>query len=446
MNLVLFLYIAAFFSIALGEFGQFPFGRTDFSVSATDILLTMCLTALLIWNIGIRKNLVIPKNFIYLILFWAIALISLLFSLDLSGWFYLVRFIIYSSTFYLTFHLVKARLLGLQEFLTLIKIGVMTLAIFGVFQLIIFPDLEVLTMYGYDPHKFRIFSTFLDPNFFGAFLVFGFILSLHELVSKKYLNFHDYLKENHWNLIWNGMLVASIIFTFSRSAYLMLALAMLILLSVKNRKLLLFSVILFIVLYFTFPIFNQRINGAIRIDASASGRFSSWDKGLEIFQKNPVLGVGFNNVRNYSRENNLVQLFSSDGGNSGSGIDSSFIFIMTTTGLIGLVSFSMLMFKILLDFFTDITKSFKYFYSLQFQPVKFLNKDFKLPVFTRWLNNGYQKNSYGRNNYLSLPLLSLTLGVMLNSFFINSLFYPQVMFVWYSLLGVYYGLGEGEGS
>src|SRR3989344_2392489 len=99
MNLILFTFIAAFFTLSLGEFGQFPFGNTDFSVSVFDILLTLSLSALLVWNIAIKKNLKMPRNFPYLIIFWAIAILSLFFSLDLSGWLYLIRFVIYASTF-----------------------------------------------------------------------------------------------------------------------------------------------------------------------------------------------------------------------------------------------------------------------------------------------------------------------------------------------------------
>ena len=171
MNLILFLFIATFFTLSLGEFGQFPFGNTDFSVSIFDILLTLSLSTALIWNIAVKKNLKLPRNFLYLIIFWAIAILSLFFSLDLSGWLYLLRFIIYSATFYLAFHLVKSKILSLNEFLTLIKITSITLAVLGFVQLIFYPDLGVLSDLGYDPHKYRLFSTFLDPNLLGTFFI-----------------------------------------------------------------------------------------------------------------------------------------------------------------------------------------------------------------------------------------------------------------------------------
>lgn len=446
MYLVLFLYIAAFFTLTLGEFGQFPFGKTDFSVSATDILLTLALTVSLIWNIGIRKNLAIPKNFKYLMVFWAVALTSLLFSLDLSGWFYLLRFVIYSSVFYLTFHLVKSRILGLNEFLKLIKITFVSLASIGLLQLIIFPDLEVLSPLGFDPHKYRVFSTFLDPNFLGAFLNFGLAFMIFELTSKKISGVKKYVCDNKWSIISVVISGTAIFLTFSRSAYLMFIIMLTIILVAKSIKLLGIFFIALVIAFLVFPPFSIRIQGAINVDDSAIARFSSWDKGLTIFQDNPILGVGFNNIRNYSQKENLVILSSVDGGNSGAGIDSSLIFILATTGLVGFISFALLLFKILSDFLPAATFNLKSFYNVQFKDVKFLKRIFELPVLGKWYKESYEKSRVVKNNYLSLPLIALTLGFMVNSFFINSFFFPQVMFIWYSLLGVYYGLGEGEGS
>lgn len=438
MYLVLFLYIAAFFSLILGEFGQFPFGRTDFSVSATDMLLTLALSAALIWNVGIRKSLILPRNFIYLMIFWAVCILSLFFSLDLSGWFYLIRFIIYSSTFYLTFSLVKSRILGLGEFLTLVKVTGVALAVIGLFQLIVFPDLETLTALGFDPHKFRIFSTFLDPNFLGAFLNFGFGLVIFELISKKISGSKKYVQDNKWSIISAVILGTAIFLTFSRSAYLMFIIMLMIILVVKSIKLLGIFFVSLIILYLIFPPFSARIQGAINIDKSAIERFSSWDKGLTIFQNNPILGVGFNNIRKYSQQMNLTKLFSADGGNSGAGIDSSLIFILATTGLVGFLTFILLIIKVLSDLILSLTTNFKDLYNLQFRPFRIMKTILKLPVLEKWHKDNYVNLYKIEPNYLSLPLFALTLALMANSFFINSLFFPQVMFIWYSLLGVYF--------
>lgn len=448
MNLILFLFIATFFSLTLGEFGQFPFGKTDFSVSIMDILLTLDLSALLIWNIAIKKNLKLPRNFLYLTVFWTIGILSLFFSLDLSGWLYLLRFIIYSSTFYLSFHLIKSRILNLNEFLTLVKITTVALGVLGLIQLIIYPDLEILSSLGYDPHKNRVFSTFLDPNLLGAFLNFGLVTLIYELLNKKFTTVKNFLKENKLDLLWTIISSAAVLLTFSRSAYLMLVVSLLVILAVKNKKLLIFFSAAVVVLYLVFPAFNARIQGAINIDRSASERFSSWDKGLLIFQQNPILGVGFNNIRNYSQNLDLIKLFSADGGNSAAGVDSSLIFILATTGLIGFISFVLFLVRNLSDLISSLTYNARAFYSVKFKPVKFMTKVLEIPGLGKWYKEGSGNNSEIKPNGLSLPLFALTLGLIANSFFVNSLFFPPIMIIWFAYLGVFYGLGDavGDGS
>ncbi len=461
MNLILFLYIAAFFSLTLGEFGQFPFGQTSFSVSIMDILLTLSLSALLIWNIAIKKNLNLPRNFLYLIIFWVICILSLIlslreikvslfFSLDLSGWLYLLRFIIYSFTFYLTFHLVRSKILGLGEFLTLVKVTCITLGVAGLIQLAFYPDLEMLSLLGYDPHKSRVFSTFLDPNLLGTFLNFGLVILIYELISKKFTTINEFFKENKLIILSAAILSVAVLLTFSRSAYLMLVVSLLVILAVKNRKLLAIFSAIILVLYLVFPTFNARIDGAFNIDDSAKERFLSWDKGLIIFQENPIIGVGFNNIRNYSLKTDLIKLFSPDGGNSGSGIDSSLIFLLATTGLIGFLSFVIFLVGNIADIVSSLTYNLKEFYEIKLKPFKFLTRVLEIPGLGKWYCEGSEKTSTIKPNSLSLPLLALTLGLIASSFFINSLFFPPVMIIWFSSLGVFYGLGDppagGEGS
>lgn len=407
MYLSLFLFIAAFLSLSLGEFGQYPFGQTGFSLSATDVLVFLNLAVMLIWNIGIKKNLALPKNFFWLAGFWAIGIFSLLVNFNFSGWLYLFRFIVYSGAFYLAFHLVKSKILDWGEFLTLVKLVSVIVAVLGLVQLIIYPDLEPLSGYGYDPHKYRLFSTFLDPNFAGTFLSFSAIFISAGLLNKKLSGFKQFLKENKFDLISGLLILVSIILTFSRSAYLMLFSGLFILLVFKRKLLLIPLFLIPLILYLIFPPFSDRINGVINLDKSASERILSWEKGLTIFQQNPLFGVGFNNIRQAAEKLNLNKTYSADGGNSGAGIDSSLIFVMATTGIAGIAVYFIFLFKILFDCINRIIR---------------------------------KKSEFALAFFASLA------GLLLNSFFINSLFFPVIMVVWFSSLGVLYGLGEGEGE
>ena len=139
--------------------------------------------------------------------------------------------------------------------------------------------------------------------------------------------------------------------------------------------------------------------GALSIDISASERFTSWDKGLKIFNMNPVYGIGYNNIRSVSIENNLLKTFTVDGGNSGSGVDSSWLVILATTGILGGIAFGYWYLKLIVIFLK------------QFLLKK--NRDF-------------------------LILGGLLMAFFVNSQFINSLFYPPMMISFFLITGMYY--------
>lgn len=407
MNLVLFLFIASVFSLGLGEFGQFPFGQTQFSVSLTDILVSLTTIFILVWKVGIKKDLSIAKNFYWIAGFWLIGFLSLVLNWNFSGVLYLLRFIVYSGIIYVVFYLAKSKILGFNELSNLIKFVSLIIAGLGFIQLIFFPDLEFLSFYGYDPHKYRLFSTFLDPNFAGTFISFGLILSLGTILHTKFESFENFLRLRKTEIVVFTILFTALILTFSRSAYLMFFSAAFILFMFKKRLLLIPLFLIPLILYLIFPPFSQRIEGLITLDKSASERIYSWEKGIALYRLNPVIGVGFNNVRDVSQKQNLIKTYSADGGNSGSGIDSSLLFVLATTGIAGLIALGGFLGKTLFKMLGDI-----------------------------------QKNK----RVLLVTLFSILAGLILNSFFINSLFFPSIMVVWFSLLGLYYGLGEGEGD
>src|SRR5258708_2952386 len=177
MNLVWFLSIATLLSSILGEFGRFPFGAPG-AIGINDIFLVITLFFFSIWQIGIQKKMFWEGCFKWLVVFWLIGFLSLIISHNLTGVFCLVRFILYSSLFCLGFLLIKTKQISIHNLLNLyLVVGVIFLFL-GFVQLIFFPDLETLKFFGFDPHQGRLTSTFLDPNFTGAFLNIFFLISL----------------------------------------------------------------------------------------------------------------------------------------------------------------------------------------------------------------------------------------------------------------------------
>lgn len=393
MNLVKFLSIAAILSLVFGELGKFPFGLSSQAVGITDVFVALNSILFLIWKIGIEKELYIPRLAHVLACFWVVGFLSLIMSGDLSGILYLVRFVFYSFNFLIFYTLIREKLLGLADFYVLVSILTICLVMLGFLQLIFFPNLGFLTDYGYDPHIGRLTSVFLDPNFAGGILNLGLLvlISFYQKISPK----------KFYPLIF--LIIISIILTFSRSAYLQLFIQIFLFSLFINRKLLLVLFLIPLILYFSVPRFAQRINGGFSFDVTATERVASWEKGLVIFSGRPVLGVGFNNLRNISVDQNLIKTFSPDGGHSGAGIDSGFLVVLATTGIIGFITYSLFFILVISRFWTFWRRS--------------------------------------RDVEIILCLSGIT-GILIHSQFVNSLFYPPVMLIFYSYLGSIYAKTE----
>ncbi|MBI2022268.1 O-antigen ligase family protein [Candidatus Daviesbacteria bacterium] len=384
MNLVWFLTVATVFSLTLGEFGQYPFGNTTFSLSITDIFLALSLIFLLIWQVGIKREIKLSLPFKFLTLFWGWGLLTLLLSQNIEGIFYLFRFVMYSSVFYLGYLLIQSKRVTIEKLLKYILISAVILALMGFLQLIFFPDFESLTDFGFDPHKGRIASTFLDPNFLGIFLNLGFLIAFYlSLKSKKFL-------------IWLGLITLAIILTYSRTAYLLFLLQSILIGLFKSKKLLILILVLILVSYFLIPRVKERALGIINVDITAQKRIESWAKGLIIFQNYPVFGVGFNNLRDAISQKNLFDPHQTQEVHSGSGVDSGLIFVLATTGIIGLF--------IYLLFWANI------FYQFIISYIK--EKNFLFLLGSIWI-----------------------VGLFVSGQFINALFYPAIMLPSYLLFG-----------
>jgi O-antigen ligase len=392
MNLIWFLTIGTILSVIFGEFGKYPFGTVLTSIGITDILAGLTLGFFIVWKVGIKKRLFLPKEFQLLMTFWLVGGISLISANNFNGGLYLIRFILYSSMFLVGWHLIRDKQIKIEDLISKIILSGVIISIVGFVQLLIFPNLAPLEIYGYDPHNNRLVSSFLDPNFSGTFLNVCFLLSVYNLLQ---------FKKKIW-IINTVIIFLAIFLTFSRSAYLMFLVEILGIGFLKSRKILLGTLLVLSFGFLLIPQFQSRIVGGWQIDRSSQERFASWNNGLVIFQKNPVFGVGFNNLKTSIEKNNLLRSFQSSKVHSVAGVDSSLIFVLATTGVIGLI------------------------------------------VYLIWW--GYLIMMLGKDRaekFLSRTLIILILGLVVNSQFVNSLFYPEIMLVYFSILGASMASKEG---
>ncbi len=281
---------------------------------------------------------------------------------------YIVRFFIFILLGWLLYSKAFPNLA--KNSLNILSISGTVLAVLGLIQLLILPDLRFLEQFGWDPHYFRTASTFLDPNFLGAYLVLTLIL-IHR--SKKWFFVIVYL---------------ALMTTFSRGSYLAFLISFLTLAFLnKSLKSGVITIVLFLGLmvgFFSYQHLVAEPRGINRTE-SAEFRFSTWQQGWQLFQTHPILGVGFNTYKYALSKYNLGdKTFLQTHGSSTN--DSSLLYVAATTGIIGLISYLV------------------FLGSMMTQGVK-----------------------------LNYPLAAGILGLVTQSFFANTLFYPPLL-LWVILI------------
>lgn len=187
----------------------------------------------------------------------------------------------------------------------LIGVGVVSAGL-GLIQYFVYPDLRNLSYLGYDPHKFRAFGTFFDPNFLGIIMVLTIILFLK--------------KKGSGVLGILGILVSylTLALTYSRSSYLVYFIGMTILFYAKKAwRWWLIMIAVGIMTIILLPRPAGSIGVELQREETITARIKNWQESLIIFKEHPLLGVGIKTVR----------------------ADSSLFFVLATTGILGGLSY-----------------------------------------------------------------------------------------------------------
>jgi hypothetical protein len=308
-------------------------------------------------------------------LFIAVAIISLLTNsgrFDLpaleAGSLYLVRWIFYA----LLYVLVRQTYIKADHWLNGLFVLGVGFGVLGLMQFILYPDLRNLSYLGWDPHFYRLFSTFFDPNFAGIFLVLTILLG-------------TFLWQNKKNRIWlvpaEVVCIVALLLTYSRSSYLAFISGLVALAVCKKQWLIIFGIIIFILAVVYVPRTSGSTLDLLRSD-STFARLGNWQQGVTLISQAPVFGHGFN----------MLRYVTSDSGSptsrAAAGLDSSILFVGATTGILGLLAYGYLIFSMV---------------------------------------------RMGRGNAVYLSCF-VALGI--HSFFVNSAFYPWVLIWFWMLTGV----------
>jgi O-antigen ligase len=382
------LYFLILVSLMLGQFVAIDL-VPNVTVYLFDFLLLIFVTFGLFYFSVVKKSIFIPKVLIPFFLFSLICVVSLIVASTryekgelVIGSFYFIRYFLYLCSSVVVFNLLKTGMLKEETLEKYLVLSGILLALIGFVQLYLLPDFGVLdASLGWDPHKNRLASSFFDPNFAGQYLVMLLVI----LLTRNYQN----KKLSPGDLLSFLLILVAVVLTFSRSAWAVLAIAILIIGFYRSKLLMYVSLIVFVCVYYAVPRVQTRISGVTDPSDSASLRITSWKNAWSLSKDNLFLGVGFNMYKYAQRDYGLVTIGEMKS-HSSSGADSSLLFVLSTTGLVGLSIFiTALLFPLL-----DLKK-----YRIQ--------------------------------------IAAVTLGLLVGSIFINSLFYPQIMFVYYALLARY---------
>lgn len=340
-NTVKFLFYLLLLIFPLGQLTGTKIGNSEVKVYGQDFIIVLLILSWLFFKIKTKGKIVFPILTRYIFSFTIAAFFSLVLKLDFFpireigiGFLYLLRWIGYSAVYFIVSDLNIGK--RLYEWLVWLGLGTAGL---GLGQYFLFPDIRPLTNYGWDPHYYRVVGTFLDPGYLGMILVLSLIVLLDKLWREK--------KEKRREKIFFIIIYIALALTYSRSAYLAYLAVMLVFSIVKKAKKFFIKVVFIGII--TLLILPRPAGEGVRLERQSTilARLKNWRQSLQISWKEPLFGVGFNTYRYVQRNFGFIASENWQETHSGAGADSSLLFVLAATGIVGLIAYLNLIIKII---------------------------------------------------------------------------------------------------
>ena len=308
------LLIFLFLSFISGQI--LSFALADIRISLLDIAVLVNVIYFIFSTKALKKT---TKKWYLSVFgpFLAIALISLIitrlrYGLTNMNWLisglYLVRFTLYSFLVAIGVWLKKTARISLPG----LFISGSMIALLGLLQYWLYPDLRNLYYLGWDPHHYRVFSTMLDPNFTGIILVLTLWLGIY-----LYLTLHKNTLLHLLVILALGFDVLALLLTYSRGSFIAFLFGLGLWCYRRNK----FFIFLLALGFFCASILMLPKSPGESVDLSRTisvwSRWQNSQEAIGLWLNAPVLGHGFN-------------VF---------GIHNSWLFILATTGVLGMLSY-----------------------------------------------------------------------------------------------------------
>ena len=313
-----YLIIALILSLGFGQLLRFELFSVP--IYLHDVFVVLAL-ALLVPNFVMKykvRNFVSP---IWLMLFlFALAISSLraltiypLSSLLIPS-LYMLRLLVYLLLFFVI------RQSKVQLPLKYFYISALVSLCIGLLQYFLMPDMRWAQYLGWDDHLSRLTLPHFDPTF--TAVMFGLALLTIQLKS--------------WYVTF--LLSLSILLTYSRSVW--LSLVVTAMLFIKNKKVLLLSSILVLVSIYMLP---QKFGEGTNLlrTYSISSRFSTDIAYIQKYKWDFLIGRGMNTlILDLNCDNPACA------GRHATGPNNSYLYVLSTTGILGLVGWGVFMFTL----------------------------------------------------------------------------------------------------
>lgn len=335
ISTALFYLMVVIFS--LGQLGRVSFFGQQVNIYLYEILVLLVLLVLL-GKYRFKPVFYFFHRYKIIFIFFIVLLISYIlnifaFSLfeNIVGLLYFIRLLTYFlSLIYLWFHVQKDRGFG-GALLKSLYLLFFLIAISSIIQYFFYPELRNLSYLGWDPHLYRLFGVFLDSSVAAA--VYGLILIYIYLDKSNGTNRSNRIVRYGFM----GVFFVFLVLTFSRTAYIAATIAFLYLFFTKRKvkEMIFFSVLFVTILFFAPKPFGESVN-LVRT-FSISSRLEDYKSALKIWSKKPLLGYGYNRIRYVKKKLNIIEGYNSDTTHSGASFHSSYLIILTTGGIIGLI-------------------------------------------------------------------------------------------------------------
>jgi len=338
------LYLSAIF-FSFGQLGRISFFSQQVNLYAYELVL-----GLLLCNLVYRYWLTPIKQFVkkyrfttiflgYLFLSLLISSITFSFFENLIATMYYFRLVFYELIFCYITYLVKANPKIKVTIVRIIYFYIIVTIFTAGIQYVFYPDLRNLNYMGWDEHYYRTFGLFFDASVAGA--VYGLLIIFIAFRIKE-------RKSKIFHIILLFLLILIAVLTYSRSLYISFVLLGIyfLFMKLKQKKVPIIRYLLYLLLlaglvFSIFSLIPKQKGEGVNLSRTYSifSRVDDYKTALDIWIKNPIIGIGYNHIGSTKRKLNLLKAEQVGINHAGNSFHSSYLIILVCGGIIGLFLF-----------------------------------------------------------------------------------------------------------